>query len=85
MTDNRSEPNPDRAPEGPGTPQLVTPWMLLGSVFRAWFGVQTEANRARDFSANKASSFILAGIIFVVFLVVAVIVVVNIALSGHTQ
>lgn len=55
----------------------VTPWQALTSVFRAWFGVQSDANRRRDFNSNNASSFIIAGIIFTVAMVLAVVLVVN--------
>lgn len=87
MSERPSEqqtPPPEQPPLTPPA-QIVSPWMVLSSVFRAWFGVQTESNRQRDFGSNNASSFIIAGIIFVIFMVCAVMVVVNVALSGHTQ
>lgn len=59
----------------------VTAFTVLGSVFRAWFGVQKEENRKRDFSSNNPTPFIVAGIIFAIGMVGAVIIVVNIALS----
>lgn len=55
----------------------IGPLQVLTSVFRAWFGVQTEANRARDFEQGSASSFIIAGVIFVVAMVLAVVLVVQ--------
>ncbi|REH37758.1 DUF2970 family protein [Paraperlucidibaca baekdonensis] len=58
-------------------PTRVSPWQALVSVFRAWFGVQTDANRQRDFASNNASSFIIAGVIFTVGLVLAVVIAVN--------
>lgn len=63
----------------------VTAFTVLASVFRAWFGVQTEENRQRDFNANKPAAFIVAGIIFAVFMVIGVIIMVNIALSSAGQ
>lgn len=60
----------------------VTAFTVLGSVFRAWFGVQTEENRKRDFNSNNPAPFIMAGIIFAVVMIIAVIVAVNFALSG---
>lgn len=67
--------------------QEVTVFSVVVSVFRAWFGVQTEENRRRDFNANKPTAFIVAGIIFMAVMVIAVIIAVNIALStagaGH--
>lgn len=62
-------------------PQKTTLWQAFASVFRAWFGVQSDANRQRDFASNDAKPFIMAGIVFTVTLVIAVIVVVNLVLS----
>lgn len=55
---------------------------VLGSVFRAWFGVQSEENRRRDFASNNPTPFIVAGIIFVLVMIAGVIIAVNLALSG---
>lgn len=66
---------PEQAPK-------TSPLTALASVFRAWFGVQSEANRQRDFASNDPKPFIIAGILFTVALVVGVIVLVNIALSN---
>ena len=63
------------------TPKITT-LNAFASVFRAWFGVQTDANRQRDFASNDAKPFIMAGIIFAVVMVFAVIIVVNIVLSA---
>lgn len=60
----------------------TTPLNAFTSVFRAWFGVQSEANRQRDFASTDAKPFIAAGIIFAIAMVIAVIVVVNIVLSA---
>ena len=62
----------------------TSPLDALGSVFRAWFGVQSDANRQRDFATSDPKPFIIAGIIFTVVMVVGVIVLVNIALSATT-
>ena len=59
----------------------TSPLTALGSVFRAWFGVQSDANRQRDFATNDPKPFIIAGIIFAVAMVFGVILLVNIALS----
>ncbi|MEO6697754.1 MAG: DUF2970 domain-containing protein [Paraperlucidibaca sp.] len=61
-------------------PPRISPLQALVSVFRAWFGVQTDANRQRDFSSNNASSFIIAGVVFAVMMVLAVVIVVNMVL-----
>ena len=54
---------------------------ILQSTVAAAFGVQSEKNRQRDFTHGKASTFIIAGIIFVTVFVVAVYGVVQIVLS----
>lgn len=61
-------------------PTRVSPLQALISVFRAWFGVQTDANRQRDFNSNNASSFIIAGVIFTVVMILAVVIAVNMVL-----
>lgn len=60
----------------------VTPLTVIGSVFRAWFGVQTEENRKRDFSSNNPVPFIVAGIVFALIMIIGVIIAVNVAMSG---
>ncbi|MBN8411145.1 DUF2970 domain-containing protein [Halomonas denitrificans] len=49
-------------------------WKTITSVLAAFFGVQKESRRQEDFTSGKASSFIvvgiLAGVLFVVVLVV---------------
>lgn len=80
MTDEKKPDGQEQTP-----PQDISPFTVLGSVFRAWFGVQNEKNRQRDFSSNNPTPFIVAGIIFAVVMVVGVIIAVRIALAtaGH--
>ncbi|HEX6592413.1 MAG TPA: DUF2970 domain-containing protein [Moraxellaceae bacterium] len=80
MSEEKKPEQPKEEPSGE-----VTAFTVLGSVFRAWFGVQKEENRKRDFSSNNPTPFIIAGIIFAIGMVGAVIIMVNIALSsgGH--
>lgn len=59
----------------------ITPLGFLGSLFAGAFGVQSEANRERDFEHGKFSHFIIGGIIFAVIFVVVVIVIVQIVLK----
>jgi hypothetical protein len=63
-------------------PSQVSTLDVVISVFRAWFGVQTEKNRQRDFSSNDPTPFIIAGIIFTLVMIVGVIIAVKMALSG---
>lgn len=84
MSDAPQDRNSD-APRPSATPpasQPIGPLGVLSSVFRAWFGVQTEARRQRDFSSSDPKPFIIAGIIFAVVMVIGVIVAVNLAISA---
>ncbi len=51
----------------------VTILTVIGSIFASWFGVQSNKNRERDFTHGKASTFIFAGIIFVILFILFVI------------
>ena len=53
-------PQSTQAPEPPKPPTL---WQTTASVLAAFFGVQSSANRERDFKAGKASQFIVIGLI----------------------
>lgn len=59
----------------------ITFFSFIGSLFSAWFGVQSNANRERDFEQGKFSHFIIGGIIFAVLFVLMVIGIVQIVLS----
>ncbi len=50
----------------------VTVFTIIASLFAGWFGVQNNKNRERDFTHGKASTFIYAGIIFLVLFVLGV-------------
>ena len=39
----------------------ITPLGFIGSLFAGWFGVQTEANRQRDFQHRTTSHYIKGG------------------------
>ena len=54
---------------------------VLGSTFAAAIGVQSKANRTRDFSRGKPLQFVLAGLIFAVMFVAVVVAVVRAVLS----
>ena len=59
----------------------ITPLSFLGSLFAGWFGVQSEANRQRDFEHGKFSHFIIGGIIFAILLVLFVVIIVQIVMK----
>ena len=64
----------------------ITPLSFMGSIIAAWFGVQTKANRDRDFEHGKFHHFVIGGIVFavlfVLFLVVMVKVVMHFAVAA---
>jgi hypothetical protein len=68
------EPSPEEKP--------LTFWQIAGSAAAAAFGVQSRANRERDFSRGKALHFIVAGIVFTIVFVVIVASVVRFVLHS---
>lgn len=61
--------------------QKLTLWQIVCSVFAAAFGVQSDKNRERDFKQAKPSTYIIAGVIFTVLFVLAVVGVVKLVLN----
>ncbi len=47
----------------------LTFWEVLGSTFAALLGVQSQANKVRDFTRGNAVHFFLSGLIFTIALV----------------
>lgn len=72
----------DQQKQDDNKPTQVSTLDVILSVFRAWFGVQTEENRKRDFSSNDPTPFIVAGVIFALIMILGVIIAVKLALSG---
>ena len=64
----------DNAPK----PSLL---QVIGSVAAAAFGVQSSANRERDFSSGSAKTFIVVGIVFTIVFILAIVSVVRLILS----
>jgi hypothetical protein len=73
--------DPD-APGKPGEHKSLSIAQVFMSTVAAAFGVQSSANRERDFTRGKASQFIVMGIIFTVLFVFAVVMVVRLVLSN---
>ena len=46
---------------------------VIKSVLAAFIGVQSEANRKKDFEHGSLSTYVIAGIIFTVLFIVAII------------
>lgn len=57
-------------------------WQVIGSVFAAAFGVQSEKNRQRDFSRAKPSTYIIAGILFTLAFILLIVTIVRIVLGS---
>lgn len=58
----------------------ITPLSFMGSIIAAWFGVQTKANRDRDFEQGKFHHFVIGGIIFAVLFILLVVGVVKLVM-----
>ena len=59
--------------EKPQKQKKITPLSFMGSIFAAWFGVQSKANRERDFEQGKFHHFVIGGIVFAVLFVLSVV------------
>ncbi len=57
---------------------------VLKSTMFAASGIQTKANRERDFEHGKPSTFILAGIVFVVIFILSIVGIVQLVMSLAT-
>ena len=66
-------------------PHQLTFWELVKSTFSAFLGVQSDANRERDFSRGKMSHFIWMGLLFGVLFVLTLVGIVQLVLhlTGH--
>lgn len=62
-----------------------TLWQVLTSVLAAFFGVQSEAKRQRDFAHGKPHQFIILGIMATVLFILLVFGLVTLVLgiAGH--
>ncbi|MFT6257715.1 MULTISPECIES: DUF2970 domain-containing protein [unclassified Shewanella] len=56
-------------------------WRVFSSTVAAFFGVQTEKNRQKDFQNQSPLPFIIMGIILAIALVISLILIVNQVLS----
>mgnify|MGYP006426402327 CR=1 FL=1 len=70
----------DPQPSGNRKPR-VTLWQAIKSTAAAAFGVQSEEARQRDFANGSPGRFIIAGLLFTVFFVIALVVIVNLVLT----
>ena len=68
----------------PPDDERVTFLTVVKSVAAAAFGVQSPANRKRDFSKGNIWVFIAAGVVFTLIFVLTVVTVVRVVLSSAT-
>lgn len=61
--------------------QGPTLWQVIKSVNASFFGVQSSANRERDFRHGKAHHFIIIGAVMTVVFILVVVMAVKLALS----
>jgi hypothetical protein len=64
-----------------GQDNKPTLMQVVASVLSAAFGVQSTANRERDFQHGSATTYIVAGIVFTVIFVFAVLTVVRMVIG----
>ena len=58
----------------------ISPLSFMGSIIAAWFGVQTKANRERDFEQGKFHHFAIGGIVFAILFVFFVVGIVKVVM-----
>lgn len=57
-------------------------WQVITSVLAAALGVQSSRNRERDFKQGKVGVFIVAGFIFTLLFILAVVGIVQLVVKG---
>lgn len=57
-------------------------WQTAGSVLAAFFGVQSSANRKRDFTRGKPMHYIVLGVLATALFVIVLMVIVKLALRA---
>lgn len=70
--------DPDKTPDK----RTLTFWEVFGSTFAAAIGVQSNANKVRDFTHGKFIHYVFSGLIFVACFVMVIILIVRWVLSG---
>ena len=58
----------------------ITLFSFMGSIVAAAFGVQSKANRERDFEQGKFHYFVIGGIVFAVVFVLLVVGIVKVVM-----
>lgn len=61
----------------------ITLMQMLGSVFAAFIGIQSEKNRERDFKKMKPRHVIIAGIMLMILFFSTVMIITRVLLATH--
>ena len=77
MNDERADTADDGADEAPSD---LSFWSIVLSTLAAAIGVQSRANKERDFASGRVLPFIVAGVIFTVLFVATLALVVSLVL-----
>ena len=75
-----SKPDSDKTGDTPTAPP--GPLSIILSVLSAFFGVQSEKNRSRDFQHGRPIHYILVGLIMTLLLILGVLIAVRLALRS---
>ena len=73
---------PDSGKTGDTSAPSPGPLSIILSVLSAFFGVQSEKNRARDFQHGRPIHYILVGLIMTLLLILGVLIAVKLALRS---
>jgi hypothetical protein len=65
-------------------PRKTDLWKTIGSVLAGFFGVQSNANRERDFTRGRAGTFIIVGLVMTVLFVLTLYLVVKAVIASAT-
>lgn len=68
----------DASEQKHGNESDLSLWQVICSVFAAGFGVQSRENKVRDFSRGKPLQFIIAGLLFTIGFLIALITLANV-------
>jgi hypothetical protein len=79
--DRHAEPTPADPPPAGESPRVGLGWLqVIGSALAAGMGVQSRANRERDFEEGSVGRFVVAGLVLTVLLVACLFVIVRMTL-----
>lgn len=62
--------------------QPISFWTVVASTLAAAIGVQSRANKERDFASGRVAPFIVAGLLFTVAFIAVLVTVVNLVIGS---